>query len=88
MVECRWRFRVAESVQVPVNVRAEHDGSLLGKRECRHLEVPLEGSQSISHVRDDISGEALLAIVVKDGERDRVSRVRDNGPIAPVPSPC
>lgn len=77
---------VAEAVQVPVRVAAEHDGRLLGRRDGHHLEVPGGAVHGVGDVGDDLAGEALLAVRVHDRERDAVRGVGDDGEVAVVPA--
>ena len=91
-----------EAVQVPVGlrtsvaaktmlagntyVRAEHDRGLLGCSDGGHLDVPLIWGQSVGHIGDDFTREALHAIWVDEGEGNGASSVSNNSPVTPVPS--
>lgn len=86
MVEGGLRLVVGEPVQVPVCVAAEHDGRLLRGRESHHLKIPRVVLDGVRDVRDDLAGEALLAVRVDDGERDAVVRVGDDGEVPEVPA--
>jgi hypothetical protein len=67
-------------------VGGEHDGGLLGEGEGRHGDVPVVRGEGVGYVGDDFAGEALLAVVVDEGEGDAVGGVGDDGPVAPVPA--
>ena len=86
MVQGRLGLVVGEAVEVPVGVAAEHDGRGLGRGDGDHADVPVHAAERVGHVRDDLAGEALLAIGVHDGEGDAALGVRHDGEVAPAPA--
>ena len=88
VVEREGSVGVLKAVEIPVCVRGQHDGRLLGGSNGHHADMPLVRRESVGHVRDDLAGEALLAILVDEGEGDTVGGVGDDGPVAPVPAVC
>ncbi len=77
---------VGEAVEVEVRVLREHDGRLLLRRHGAEGDVPVPSPQGVGGVRDDLAGEALLAVRVDDGEGDAVVCVPDDGEVAPAPA--
>lgn len=67
-------------------MRAQHDRGLPLRGNSNHLKVPGHVAQGIGDIRDDLAGEALVSIRVGDAEGDAGGRVRDDGPVAPVPA--
>ena len=79
-------FGVTKAVQIPVRMRAEHNGRLFRQSECDHFEMPLVRRQRIRNVRDHISRKALIAVMIEQGESNGISRVGDDCPVAPIPA--
>jgi len=67
-------------------VRTQHNGRLLCRRQCNHLEIPSHVAQTIRHITDDLTREALITIRISETERDTISRVRNDGPVSPIPA--
>lgn len=77
---------VGPSVQVPVAMRAQHDGGLLGGGQSDHLDVPISLFDCVGNVEDDLSREALLAIRVNEREGNGVVSVRNSSEVAIIPA--
>lgn len=86
MVQGRLRLVVGKPIEVPVRVAAEHDGRRLGRGHGNHANVPVHAVEGVRHVRDDLAGEALLAVGVDNGEGDAAVGVRHDGEVAPAPA--
>ena len=65
---------------------AQHNRRSLRRSNRNHLEIPSHIPKSISDVTDHLTGEALITIRIRQAERDRVGRMRNDRPIPPVPA--
>lgn len=67
-------------------MRRKHNGSQLCEGKGIHPEVPSVWRDGVCDKGDNLAGEALVAVLVGQRKGDGVGRVRDNGPVAPVPA--
>ena len=86
MVEDKVSVWVLETIQVPVCVTRKHDRRSLGKSQRAHPDVPLVWGDGVGSESQNLTRETLGAILVSKGESDRVSGVRNDGPVAPIPT--
>lgn len=86
MVKYRLSLIICEAIQVPICVRAQHDGGLLGGGNGHHLKVPRQISQRVCDVGDDLAWEALFSIRIDNAECDAVVRIRLHRKVSPVPA--
>jgi hypothetical protein len=77
---------VLETVQVPVCVTRKHDRCRLSKSKSAHPDMPFIRSHSVGGESQDLTREALSAILISEGEGDGVSSVSNYGPVAPIPT--
>lgn len=62
-------------------MRTQHDRCLLCGRHGYHLDVPSPRRNGVCYVADNFAWEALLAIRIDYGERDRVGGVRNHSEV-------
>lgn len=86
MIQHRLRAVIRKPVQVPIRMRAQHDGRLPGRRNRHHLKVPRALPQRVRDVRHHLARKPLLAVRVDDAEGDAGRAVRDHAEVAPVPA--
>lgn len=67
-------------------VRRKHNGCQLGEGKGIHPKVPSIWRDGVRDEGHDLAGEALVAVLVGQGKGYGVGRMRDDGPIAPVPA--
>lgn len=84
VVQSQGSVGVLEAIQIPVGVRSQHDGCLLGSRKSDNLDIPGVGGHGIGDIADDLTGKALLAIRIHNGESDGRFSVCYHSEITPI----
>lgn len=84
VVQSQGCVRVLEPVQIPVGVRGQHDGCLLGGCKSDNLDVPGVLGHGVGDITDDLARKAFLAIRIHNGEGDGGLCVCYNSEVAPI----
>ena len=68
------------------HMAAQHNRRLLRRRQCNHLKIPRHVTKTVGNITDYLTREPLIAIRIRKTESNAAARVRDDGPVSPIPS--
>lgn len=67
-------------------MRRKHNRRLLRSSNGHHLKIPRHVPQTIRNITDHLTREPLIAIRIRQRESNAITRMRDDGPIPPIPT--
>lgn len=64
----------------------QHNRRLLRRRQGNHLEIPRHVTKTVGNITDHLSRESLITIGIRETESNAAARMRDHGPVPPIPT--
>jgi len=68
------------------HMAAQHNRRLLRRCQRNHLKIPRHVTKTIGNITDYLTRETLITIRIRETESNAAARVRDDGPVPPIPS--
>jgi hypothetical protein len=68
------------------HMATQHNWRLLRRRQRNHLEIPRHITKTVGNITDYLSRESLITIRIRETESNAAARMRDHGPVPPIPT--
>jgi hypothetical protein len=68
------------------HMAAQHNRRLLRRRQRNHLKIPRHVTKTVGNITDYLTREPLVTIRIRKTESNAAARVRDDGPVPPIPA--